>query len=57
LIENAMAGGDSAGRGLIVGMTLGAHLGKDAIPQKWLSDLRSYQEIVDLMDQVERKLD
>jgi len=57
LIENAMAGGDSAGRGLIVGMTLGAHLGKDAIPQKWLSDLRSYQEIVDLMDQIDRKLD
>jgi len=56
LIENAMAGGDSAARGLIVGMTLGAHLGMDAIPQKWLSELRSYQEIVELMDQIDRKL-
>jgi len=57
LIENAMAGGDSAGRGLIVGMILGAHRGIDAIPQKWLSELKSFQEIVDLMDQIDRKLD
>jgi len=57
LIENVMAGGDSAGRGLIVGMILGAHLGIDAIPQKWLSELKSYQEIADLMAQIDRKLD
>ena len=57
LIENAMAGGDSASRGLIVGMILGAHLGIDAIPQKWLSELKSYQEIVDLMDQISRNMD
>ena len=56
LIENAMAGGDSASRGLIVGMILGAHLGIDAIPQKWLSELKPYQEIVDLMDQINRNL-
>jgi ADP-ribosylglycohydrolase len=53
LIENAMAGGDSAGRGLTVGMVLGAHLGIDAIPPKWLSDLKAYREIVDLMDQID----
>ena len=53
LIENAMAGGDSAGRGLTVGMVLGAHLGIDAIPSKWLSDLKAYQQIVDLMDQID----
>ena len=53
LVENAMAGGDSAGRGLTVGMVLGAHLGIDAIPPKWLSDLKAYPEIVDLMDQID----
>jgi ADP-ribosylglycohydrolase len=53
LVENIMAGGDSAGRGLTVGMVLGAHLGLDAIPSKWLSDLKSYQEIIDLMDQID----
>jgi len=57
LIENAMAGGDSAARGLIVGMILGAHLGIDAIPQKWLSELKSYHKIVELMAQINRKLD
>jgi ADP-ribosylglycohydrolase len=41
----------------MVGMILGAHLGIDAIPQKWLSELKSYQEIVDLMDQIDRKLE
>jgi ADP-ribosylglycohydrolase len=53
LVENIMAGGDSASRGLTVGMVLGAHLGLDAIPSKWLSDLKAYQEIIDLMDQVD----
>jgi ADP-ribosylglycohydrolase len=54
LIENAMAGGDSAGRGLIAGMILGAHLGIDAIPKKWLKELRPYQKIVELMDEIDR---
>ena len=49
LIENAMAGGDSAGRGLVAGMILGAHLGMDAIPEAWLKELKAYQEIMDLL--------
>ena len=53
LIENGMAGGDSAARGLTVGMVLGAHLGMDALPPKWLSDLKAYPEIVDLMDRID----
>ena len=57
LIENAMAGGDSAGRGLTVGMVLGAHLGLDAIPPTWLSDLKSYREIVDLMNQIDSDME
>jgi ADP-ribosylglycohydrolase len=56
LIENAMAGGDSAGRGLAVGMVLGAYLGIDAIPPEWLSDLKRYREIADLMDQIDRNM-
>jgi ADP-ribosylglycohydrolase len=55
LIENAMAGGDSAGRGLLVGMILGAHRGLDAIPQKWLAELKAYREIVKRLDQIDQK--
>ena len=49
LIANAMAGGESAGRGMIAGMLLGAHLGPDAIPPRWLSELKAYDRIVELM--------
>ncbi len=52
LIENAMAGGDSAGRGLVAGMVLGAHLGLGAIPQRWLSELKAYSRIVELMHKI-----
>jgi ADP-ribosylglycohydrolase len=52
LVENVMAGGDSAGRGLIVGMLLGAYLGKEAIPQEWLTDMKAYPQIVDLLAKI-----
>ena len=39
LIENVMAGGDSAARGLIAGMVFGAFSGMDAIAKEWVSDL------------------
>jgi ADP-ribosylglycohydrolase len=55
LIENVMAGGDSAGRGLAVGMVLGAHLGVDAIPSEWLSGLKAYRRILALLDQIDQK--
>ena len=55
LIENAMAGGDSAGRGLIAGMVLGAHLGTEAIPPRWLTELKAYARIVELMDKIDEQ--
>jgi ADP-ribosylglycohydrolase len=39
LIENVMAGGDSAARGLVLGMLLGAAHGRRAIPARWLESL------------------
>lgn len=49
LIENVAAGGDSAARGLVVGMILGAHLGQDAIPKEWLTDMTQYKHIAALL--------
>lgn len=53
LIENAMAGGDSAGRGLLLGMVLGAHLGMGAIPEAWLADLKAYSEVMALLGRMD----
>ena len=55
LVENIMAGGDSAARGLIAGMILGAYLGMNAIPAEWLSELKAYQEIIDLMGRIDQQ--
>ena len=53
LIENGMAGGDSAGRGLLVGMVLGAYRGLEAIPPEWLREMKAKQHIVDLLDRID----
>ena len=45
LIENVMAGGDSAARGLVVGMILGAAGGPSAIPTDWIEDLIALPQI------------
>ena len=44
-----MAGGDSAARGMAVGMVLGAHLGVEAIPQEWIEGLKKREEIEELL--------
>ena len=52
LVQSVMAGGDSAARGMLVGMVLGAHLGQGSIPEKWLSKLVRRTEIETLLDQI-----
>ena len=52
LIQAAMAGGDSAARGMAVGMILGAHLGEKSIPEHWLSGLKRREEILTFLDQI-----
>lgn len=41
LIENVMAGGDSAARGLVLGTILGAAHGQRAIPRRWIEALEA----------------
>ncbi len=45
LIQNVMAGGDSAGRGMMVGTVLGVYLGPDAFPDEWMEGLKKKAEI------------
>lgn len=52
LIQAVMAGGDSAGRSMLVGMVLGAHLGEGGIPREWVSGLKKRGEILALLDRV-----
>jgi ADP-ribosylglycohydrolase len=54
LIENSMAGGDSAGRGLLVGMVLGAYTGLNAIPPEWLHDMKARQHILELLESIDK---
>jgi ADP-ribosylglycohydrolase len=52
LIQAVMAGGDSAARGMIVGMVLGAHLGPENLPIEWISELVVREKIEALLDQI-----
>ena len=45
LIANANCGGDSAARGIVIGMLLGAIHGTAAIPLRWLEGLRSLNHV------------
>lgn len=45
LIENVMAGGDSAARGLVLGTILGAAHGRRAIPLRWLEALEARSRV------------
>lgn len=45
LIENANAGGDSAARGMILGLVYGARFPVSTWPADWFADLRAREEI------------
>lgn len=49
LIENVMAGGDSAARGMATGMILAAHQGPSAIPASWVNGMNSASRIKELL--------
>ncbi len=53
LIQNVMAGGDSAGRGLLVGMVLGAHHGYAGLPREWVDGLRAGERIRRLLERID----
>jgi ADP-ribosylglycohydrolase len=54
LVQSVMAGGDSAGRGLLVGMVLGAYLGDRGLPHEWVSEIKRGADISRLLKQIER---
>ena len=53
LIQAVMAGGDSAGRGLLVGMVLGAHVGDQGLPKEWVAGLKRGADLLRLLGQIE----
>ncbi len=53
LIENVMAGGDSAARGMVTGMLLGAFHGITAIPESWLSEMTAHDKIITLLTDID----
>ncbi|MEJ5358129.1 MAG: ADP-ribosylglycohydrolase family protein [Desulfobacterales bacterium] len=54
LIENVMAGGDSAARGLAAGMVFGAWKGAAAVRGSWVAGMKAAGEIEELLDRLER---
>ncbi|RYD62335.1 MAG: ADP-ribosylglycohydrolase family protein, partial [Verrucomicrobiaceae bacterium] len=51
LSANAMLGGDSAARGMLLGLLMGARHGVAAFPAEWPSGLRSIETIERLLPQ------
>ena len=49
LCVNAAAGGDSAARGMILGMVYGARFGREHLPAHWVEELRALPELKSLL--------
>ena len=52
LVENVMAGGDSAARGLLAGMIFGAFAGRDAVDPDWVTGLNDFRRIESDLDRL-----
>jgi len=52
LTANVEAGGDSAARGMIIGMVHGAKSNGMSLPKDWLTGLRAYGEIQQLIESI-----
>ena len=52
LIENVMAGGDSAARGLLAGMIFGAYAGREAFEPDWVAGLNALGRIESYLDRL-----
>ena len=52
LIQSVMAGGDSAARGMMAGLILGAYSDAGDLPQEWVSALKSEQQIKQLLQKI-----
>lgn len=50
--ENVKSGGDSAARGITVGMLLGIINGKKSIPEDWIKNLNAHKEIEELISKI-----
>ncbi|SPD76377.1 ADP-ribosylglycohydrolase [uncultured Desulfobacterium sp.] len=52
LVQAVMAGGDNAARGMMVATVLGAHLGREQLPVRWVEGLKKATEIKHFMDKI-----
>ncbi|MDP3851723.1 MAG: ADP-ribosylglycohydrolase family protein [Luteolibacter sp.] len=51
VIQNTMAGGDNAARGMAIGLIMGAAHGIDWLPPRWIEELNARDEIDTLLGQ------
>jgi ADP-ribosylglycohydrolase len=52
LVHCVMAGGDSAARGALVGMVLGANLGLESLPKEWITEMKAAEKIERLLARI-----